>query len=63
MDAHARVRLGCNRHKRPLSSRWIRTSRLGTWNVRDKNGEEKRREVLDLFRKGRFDLLALTETK
>ena len=38
-------------------------NRIGTWNVRGINGEEKRKEVLDVFRNGRFDLLALTETK
>ena len=38
-------------------------NRMGTWNVRGINVEEKRREVMDVFRKGKFDLLAVTETK
>jgi exonuclease III len=38
-------------------------SRLGTWNVGGINGVEKREEVMNVFRKGKFDLLALTETK
>ena len=36
---------------------------LGTWNVRRINGIAKREEVVDVFRKGKFELLALTETK
>ena len=63
MNAHACVGLGRNRCKLPRISRQIGMSRLGTWNVRGINGEEKRREVMDVFRKGRFDLLALTETR
>ena len=41
-------------------------SRMGTWstwNVRGINVEEKRREVMDVFRKSKFDLLPVTETK
>jgi hypothetical protein len=36
---------------------------LGTWNVGGINGEEKRGEVMNVFRNGGFELLALTETK
>ena len=38
-------------------------NRLGTWNVGGMNKEDKRSQVMDVFRRGRFDLLALTETK
>ena len=36
---------------------------LGTWNVRGINGIAKREEVVDVFREGKFELLALTEMK
>ena len=36
---------------------------LGAWNVRGINGTAKREEVVDVFREGKFELLALTETK
>ena len=36
---------------------------LGTWDVRGINGTAKREEVVDVFREGKFELLALTETK
>ena len=36
---------------------------LGTQNVRGINGTAKREDVMDIFRKGKFELLALTETK
>ena len=36
---------------------------LGTWNVRGINGTAKREEVVNTFKKGKFELLALTETK
>ena len=38
-------------------------SSILTWNVRGKDGIVKREEVVDVFRKGKFELLALTETK
>ena len=38
-------------------------NRLGTWNVRGINDTTKREEVVDIFKKLRFELLALTETK
>ena len=34
-----------------------------TWNVRGINGTTKREEVVDVFREGKFELLALLETK
>ena len=36
---------------------------IGYMNVRGINRTEKREEVVDVFRKGKFLLLALTETK
>ena len=38
-------------------------NRLGTWNVRGINGTVKRKEVVDIFRERKLELLALTETK
>ena len=38
-------------------------NRLGTWNVRGINGTAQIEEVVDIFREGKFKLLALTETK
>ena len=32
-------------------------------NVREINGTVKRKEVIDVFRKGKFELLDLTKTK
>ena len=36
---------------------------LVTWNVRGINGTVKREKVVDVFREGKFVLLAFTETK
>ena len=36
---------------------------LCAWNVRGINGTAKREELVDLFRKGKFEMLGLTETK
>ena len=37
---------------------------LGTWNVRGiKNYTTKREDVVDIFKRGKFELLALTEKK
>ena len=36
---------------------------LGMWNVRGKNGIAMRKEVVDVFKEGKFELLILTETK
>ena len=38
-------------------------NRLGTWNVKGINDTAKWEEVVDIFKKGRFKLLALMETK
>ena len=38
-------------------------NRLGTWNVRGINDRKKREEVVDIFKKENFELLALTKTK
>ena len=38
-------------------------NRLGTWNVRGINGNAKREERVDVFKEGKFELLALTKTK
>ena len=38
-------------------------NRLGACNLRGINGTAKRKEVVDVFRKGKFELLALSETK
>ena len=36
---------------------------MGAWNVRGINGIEKSEDVVDVFRKGKFEFLALTKTK
>ena len=36
---------------------------LGTWKVRGINGAVKKEEVVDVFRTGKFKLLALMEKK
>ena len=36
---------------------------LGMWNVRGINDTRKREEVVDIFKEGKFDIFALTETK
>ena len=38
-------------------------NRLGTWNIRDINDTTKRDDLVDIFKKGKFKLLALTETR
>lgn len=38
-------------------------NRVGTWNVRAINGDEKRREVMDAFINGKLDIFALIEAK
>ena len=62
-NANAGLGEGRDRRKRPSNFRRNCMNRMGTWNVRGINVEEKRREVMDVFRKGKFDLLAVTETK
>ena len=34
-----------------------------TWNVKEINDTTKKEEVVDIFKKGKFELLAFTETK
>ena len=36
---------------------------LGTWKVRENNDTMKREELVDIFKKEKFELLALMETK
>ena len=38
-------------------------NRLDTWNVRGINDTAKREEVVEIFKKGKLELLDLTETK
>ena len=38
-------------------------NRVGVWNVRGIGEDEKREEVVNVFKEGRFDMLALNETK
>ena len=38
-------------------------NRLGTWNERGINDTTKREEAVDIFKEGKLELLALTETK
>ena len=47
----------------PCITRSNYVNHLGTWNVRGINDTTKREEVLDIFKKGKFELPALTETK
>ena len=47
----------------PCITRRNYVNRLDTWNVRGKNDTTKREEVVDIFMKGKFKLLALTKTK
>ena len=50
------------RHRQPepciILRKW-----LGTWNIRGINGTAKGEEVVVAFRRGKFELLALKETK
>ena len=47
----------------PCITRRNYINRLSTWNVRGINDTTKQEEVVDIFKKGKFELLALTETK
>ena len=38
-------------------------NRLNTWNVGGKNRIAKREEVVDVFRKGKFELFTMTDTE
>ena len=56
-------RSGRYRRLPPCTTRRNYVSHLGTWNVRGINGNAKREEVVDIFKKGKYEMLALTETK
>ena len=45
----------------PCLTRRNLVNRLGRWNVKGINVNTKREEVVDVFREGKFDLLALTK--
>src|SRR5678815_3714088 len=62
-NANACLGEGRDRSKRPSILRRKCMNRICIINVRGINVEEMRREVMDVFRKGKFDLLAVTETK
>src|SRR5678815_246061 len=62
-NANAFLRESRDRRKRRSIFRRKCMNRMDTWNVRGINVEKKSREVMDVFRKGKFDLLAVTETK
>ena len=47
----------------PCITRRNYANRLGTWNERGINGTAKREKMVDVFKKGKFELLALTEMK
>ena len=66
LPTSASASLGQNgRYRRhpPCITRRKCVKRLGTWNVRGINDTTKREQVVDIFKKGKFELLALTETK
>ena len=63
MNAFARTERGHNCRKWPRISRQNCSSRVGTWNAGGLNGDGKRREVINVFKNGKFELLVLTETK
>ena len=56
-------RSGRYRRLPPCITRRNYVNRLGTWNVKGINDTTKREEVVDIFKKGKFKLLALTEMK
>ena len=47
----------------PCNTLWNYFNRLGTWKVRGINDTTRREEVVDIFKKGKLELLDLTETK
>ena len=47
----------------PLCNTQRNFNHLGTWTVRGINDTTKREEMVDIFQKGKFEFLALTETK
>ena len=56
-------RIGRYRRLLPCITRQNYVNHLGTWNVRGISRIAKREEVVDVFKEGNFELLALTETK
>ena len=56
-------RSGRYRRLLPCITRRNYISRLGTWNLRGINDTTKREEVVDIFKEGKFELLALAEAK
>ena len=52
-------RSGRYRRLPPYINQQNYVNRLGTWNVRGINNTTKREEVVDIFKKGKFKLLAL----
>ena len=56
-------RSGRYRRLTPCITRRNYVNRLGTMNVRGINDTTKREGVVDIFKKGKFELLVLTETK
>ena len=66
MSASFSLGWGGRRHRLPpcITQRKC-VNRLGTWNIKGINGIAKREEEEeeDVFRRGKFELLALTQTK
>ena len=56
-------RSGRYRRLQPCNTRRNYVNHLGTWNMKGINDTTKREQVADNFKKGKNDLLALTETK
>ena len=50
-------------HLPPFITRRNYVNCLGTSNVKGVNGTAKREEAVDIFKEGKFELFALTETK
>ena len=56
-------RSGRRHQLQPCITRRNYVNRLDTWSIRGINGTEKREKAVDVFRKGKFELLALNEAK
>ena len=64
MSASARLRWSRRCHQIPTCiTQQSYVNCLGTWAVRGINWVAKREDVVDVFREGKFELLALTELK
>ena len=62
MSALASLARSGRYHRLPPCITWRNyVNRLSTWNVREINGTTKKEEV-NIFKEGKFELLALTET-